>query len=132
MSAKRDMVAAEPKAPSLRRQCELVGLNRASWYRQPMQPAVETDENLTLMRRLDKLYTSSPFYGSRKFVSVLRGEGYPVNRKRIRRLMRLMGLVSLAPTPNTSQPHPGHPIYSYLLRGVRIDRVNQVWSTDIP
>lgn len=76
MSAKRDIVVTGPKAPSLRRQGELIGLNRASWYRRPMEPVPEAAENLTLMHRLDELYTAYPFYGSRKFVTVLRKEGH--------------------------------------------------------
>jgi putative transposase len=83
------------------------------------------------MDRINAIYTDHPFYGSRKLTAALRREGYPVNRKRVRRLMRAMGLVSVAPKPNTSQPHPQQAVYPYLLRGVVIERPNQVWSTDI-
>ena len=83
------------------------------------------------MDRINAIYTDHPFYGSRKLTAVLRREGYRVNRKRVRRLMRAMGLVSIAPKPNTSRPHPQQAVYPYLLRGVVIERPNQVWSTDI-
>ena len=83
------------------------------------------------MDRINAIYTDHPFYGSRKLTAALRREGYPVNRKRVRRLMRAMGLVSIAPKPDTSRPHPQQAVYPYLLRGVVIERPNQVWSTDI-
>ena len=83
------------------------------------------------MDRINAIYTDHPFVGSRKLTAALRREGYPVNRKRVRRLMRAMGLVSIAPEPDTSRPHPQQAVYPYLLRGVVIERPNQVWSTDI-
>jgi len=83
------------------------------------------------MRRIDEIYTAHPFYGSRKITAALVREGQRVNRKRVYRLMDLMGLQSIAPKPNTSKKHPRHKVYPYLLRGVKIERVNQVWSTDI-
>lgn len=83
------------------------------------------------MRLIDEEYTRRPFYGSRKMMLGLRGEGYGVGRDRVRRLMRLMGLAAIYPKPRLSQPGEGHKIYPYLLNGVNITRVNQVWSTDI-
>ena len=83
------------------------------------------------MRRIDELHLQFPFYGSRKMAEALRREGQSVNRKQIQRLMRLMNLESLAPKPNTSRPAPEHPRYPYLLRNVKIYRVNQVWCTDV-
>jgi len=101
---------------SLRRQCELLGVNRTSLY----YPSVgESEENLLLMRRLDEQYTRTPFYGSRRMTAWLRGQGYDVNRKRMARLMRLMGLEAIYPKPKLSQPGEGHKIYPYLLEGVR-------------
>jgi putative transposase len=91
----------------------------------------ETAQNLELMRLIDEEYTRHPFYGSRKMRDWLRRQGYAVNRKRVRRLMRKMGLESVAPKPNTSRPAPQHKIYPYLLRGLEIDRPDQVWCTDI-
>jgi putative transposase len=113
---------------SVRRQCELLGLNRSSLY---YEPAVETAENLRLMRRIDEQYTACPFYGSRKMTRWLVQQGEGVNRKRVQRLMRLMGLEAIYPKPKLSQAGRGHRIYPYLLRDVRIERPDQVWSTDI-
>lgn len=84
------------------------------------------------MRLIDQIYTDIPFYGSRKMaVEVSRRLDQSVNRKRIQRLMRLMGLEAIYQKPNLSKPCPGHRVYPYLLRGVAIERVDQVWSTDI-
>lgn len=113
---------------SIRRQCELVGLHRSTYY---LEPASETAENLTLMRLIDEQYLETPFYGSRRMKEHLRGLGYQVNRKRIQRLMRKMGLEALYPKPKTSQASAAHRVYPYLLRDVEIVRPNQVWSTDI-
>lgn len=110
------------------RQCELIDLPRASYYRHASEG--ETPENLEMMRLIDEEYTRHPFYGSRKMRSYLRRLGYPVNRKRIRRLMHKMGLASVAPKPSTSKPAPGHKIYPYLLRDLDINTVNQVWCSD--
>ena len=120
----------DAKHPSLRRQCALLGLNRSTWYA-PAPVGDERAENQRLMDRINAIYTDHPFVGSRKLTAALRREGYPVNRKRVRRLMRAMGLVSIAPKPDTSRPHPQQAVYPYLLRGVVIERPNQVWSTDI-
>lgn len=132
MNDKRNMIepGAKPKAPSIRRQCDLVGLNRSSWY-DPQPVISESPENLDLMQRIDALYTTHPFYGSRKIAAVLGRQGVVVNRKRVQRLMRLMGIQSVAPKPNTSRGHPGHKIYPYLLRGLAVVRPGQVVSTDI-
>ena len=132
VSEKRALIdsSAKGKVPSLRRQCELIGLNRSSWYA-PGPRVDESAENLTLMQRIDELYTAYPFYGSRKMTAVLRREGQVVNRKRIQRLMRLMGLQSVAPRPNTSRAHPRHTVYPYQLRGFTPRRPGQVYSADI-
>jgi len=113
---------------SVRRQCELAGLNRSSFY---YQPVGESEYNLLLMRLIDRQYTRIPFYGRPRMTAWLRREGYPVNPKRIGRLMRLMGLQAIYPKPKTSTPAPGHKRYPYLLRGLKITRPGQVWSTDI-
>jgi putative transposase len=88
-------------------------------------------EELALMRRIDELHLKWPFYGSRKFCEVLKTEGVQVNRKHVQRLMRVMGLESMAPKPKTSEPHPEHPRFPYLLRNPAISRPNQVWAADI-
>ena len=100
----------------------------ARWY---YKPKPISDDELALMRRLDEIYTKWPFYGSRRMVAELRGEGYDVNRKRVRRLMRLMGFEAIYQKPNTSRKHPSHKIYPYLLRNLAIDHPNQVWCADI-
>jgi len=113
---------------SIRRQCELLGVNRVGLY---YQPVGESEENLLLMRLLDEQYTRTPFYGSRKMTEWLETQGHAVNRKRISRLMEVLGIEAVYPKPKLSQPGEGHKIYPYLLRRVRVERVNQVWSTDI-
>ena len=86
---------------------------------------------MALLALIDEEYTRHPFYGSRKMVVYLRHLGHWVNRKRVQRLMGVLGLAGMAPGPDTSRPHPQHKVYPYLLRGMEIDRPNQVWSTDI-
>lgn len=112
----------------MRRQCELLGLARSSLY---YEAAVEPEENQRLMRWIDEQYTRTPFYGSRRMAVVLQQRGWPVNRKRVARLMALMGLEAIYPKRNLSRAAAGHRIYPYLLRGVKIARVGQVWSSDI-
>jgi len=90
----------------------------------------ESEENLTLMRWLDEQYTKTPFYGSPKMTFLLRQAGYPINHKRVERLMREMGLRAIAPGKATSTPSPGHLVYPYLLRGVRVEKTDGVWSSD--
>jgi putative transposase len=106
----------------------LLGLNRSSLY---YEAVPETADNLRLMRLIDEQYTARPFYGSRKMMVWLQGQGESVNRKRVQRLMRLMGLQAIAPKPRLSAAAPGHRVYPYLLRGVRITRPDQAWSADI-
>jgi putative transposase len=113
---------------SVRQQCELLGLSRASLY---YQPAEETPANLRLMRLIDAEYTAHPFYGSRKMTRWLQARGEAVNRKRVQRLLGVMGLEAIYPKPKLSVAGRGHRIYPYLLRDVAIERVDQVWSTDI-
>jgi putative transposase len=83
------------------------------------------------MRRIDELFTSWPFLGSRRMTAMLRTEGHGINRKRVQRLMRRMGIAALGPKPQTTKPAPGHKIFPYLLRGLAIERPNQVWCADI-
>jgi len=113
---------------SVRRQCALLGVNRSGLY---YELSGESEQNLLLMRLLDEQYTRTPFYGSRKMTEWLASEGHAVNRKRVSRLMELVGLEAVYPKPKLSQPGEGHRIYPYLLRGTTVERVNQVWSTDI-
>jgi putative transposase len=114
---------------SVRRQCELLGLNRSTYY---YEPAKETAENLRLMRLIDEQYTAQPVFGSRRMTVWLnKDKAEEVNRKRVRRLMRLMGLEAIYPKPKLSAGSRDHRIYPYLLRNVPIERVDQVWSADI-
>lgn len=122
--------AIEPDHPhlSIERQCELLGLARSSYY---YEPVPESEENLLLMRLLDEQYTRTPFYGSRRMTAWLQTQGYAVNRKRVLRLMRAMGVEAIFPQPHLSRPGQPAQKYPYLLRGVTLDRSNQVWSCDI-
>ncbi len=113
---------------NIARQCELMGLARSSYY---YQGAGESAENLHLMRLLDEQYNRTPFYGIKRMTAWLQTQGYEVNHKRVARLMHLMGLEAIYPKPHLSQPGSTPQKYPYLLRGLSIDRVNQVWSTDI-
>ncbi len=126
--AKRQMI--EPGHPdlSIRRQCQLLGLSRATYY---YTPAQESAANLALMRLIDAQYLKTPFYGYPRMTVYLRNAGYRVNPKRIARLMQVMGLQALTPRPRTTRAEPGHKVYPYLLCGLTIERPNQVWSTDI-
>jgi putative transposase len=130
MSVEQKRALIEPAHPqlSIRRQCALLGLARSTLYDQPLGASAE---NLQLMRLLDEQYTATPFYGLRRMTAWLRGQGYTVNRKRVARLMRVMGLEAMYPKPRLSQPAAGQMIYPYLLRGVTVERLNQVWSADI-
>jgi putative transposase len=122
------MLQPEDDELSMRQQCALLHVARSGLYYEP----VEVDaEDLELMRRIDALYLEQPFYGSRRMRVMLRQAGLTVNRKRVQRLMRIMGLEGMAPGPNTSRPHPEHPVFPYLLRNLAIVRPNQVWATDI-
>jgi len=113
---------------SVRRQCAMLGIARSGAYR---LPSAANDDDLTLLRRIDKLFTRWPFLGSRRMTAMLRAEGQAVNRKRVQRLMRRMGIVALGPKPRTTKPAPGHTIFPYLLRDMTIERPNQVWAADI-
>jgi putative transposase len=126
--AKRLLIEPGDAELSIRRQCELLELNRSTYY---YQPATETALNLELMRLIDEKYTERPIYGRRKMTIYLRQQGYDVNPKRIRRLLQKMGLEAIYPKPRTSVVNQAHKIYPYLLRGLKITRPNQVWSTDI-
>lgn len=113
---------------SVSQQCDLLDLSRSSYY---YEPATESAANLSLMAKIDKEYTTHPFLGSRRMATWLQRAGHAANRKRVQRLMRLMSLEAVYPKPRLSVGGAGHKVYPYLLRNVAIERVNQVWSTDI-
>ena len=122
------MIEPQHSRLPITRQCELVSIARSSYY---YTGKGESPVNLDLMRVIDKQFMDTPWYGSRQMARHLRRQGYGVGRKRVRRLMRKMGLAAIYQAPRTSQPHPEHRIYPYLLRGATIDRPNQVWCADI-
>ena len=128
VDARRRMIEPEHPTLPITRQCELLGLARASYYHQP-EPG--SDENLRLMRVIDEMYLAYPVYGSRQMTRCLRRQGYLVNRKRVRRLRQQMGLEAIYRKPNLSRKHPENPIFRSLLRRLVIDRPNQVWAMDI-
>jgi len=110
---------------SMRRQCKLLSLTRSGLY---YHPVGESAENLKFMKIIDKQFLNTPWYGSRQMARHMQRHGHKAGRHRVRRLMRL---VPIYQAPNTSKKHPQHKIYPYLLRGMVIDRPNQVWCTDI-
>lgn len=123
------MLESNNKGISIRRQCELLGISRSQYY---YKSKPETAENIEIMRLIDLQYTKTPYYGVRRMTEQLRRKyGLIVNRKRVSRLMNLMGLVTIYRKPNLSKRNEEHKVYPYLLRDVEIERVNQVWSTDI-
>jgi putative transposase len=114
---------------SVERRCKLLGVPRSSYYRGPASGLRSGD--LELMLKIDKLYMEHPWMGSRSLANHITTPENPLGRDRARRLMLVMGIESLAPKPGTSRRQPKHPVYPYLLRGVTIDKPNQVWATDI-
>ena len=122
------MIERDHRALSVTRQCELLGLPRASYYHRP-QPKPAEDRRL--MRLIDETYLAFPFFGSRQMTRWLRRQGERINRKRVQRLMRVMGLEAIYQKPNLSRAQPGHRIYPYLLRKLAVTRPNQFWATDI-
>ena len=125
---RKAMIRRDHPDLSLSRQCRLLRISRSSFY---YAPKGESPKNLALMRRIDEVFLKYPFYGSRQMARQLRRDGVRVGRHRVRRLMRLMGLEAIYQAPKTSEPHPAHRIYPYLLRRLTIDRPNQVWCADI-
>ena len=126
---RRAWISAPEDGLSVRAQCELLDLSRSGLY---YKPHPESAENLGIMRLIDEIYTEYPFYGSRRIkVTLETAHAISICRERVQRLMRLMGIQAIYPKPKTSQRHPGHKVFPYLLRDVPIVRRDQVWSTDI-
>lgn len=126
--ARREMIQSDHPKLSLSAQCRVLNISRSTLYYRPMGESAET---LGLMKSIDKLFTKYPFFGSRQIAVSLARDGIKVGRHRVRRLMRLMGLEAVYKRPKTSQPHPAHPVFPYLLKGMEITRPNQVWCSDI-
>ena len=122
------MIEPTHKKLSLREQCKLLELHRSGIYYKP-RPVKQID--IEMMKLIDMQYTKTPYYGVRRMRAHLASLGYCVNRKRLRSYYLRMGLSAIYPKPNLSKPNKEHKVYPYLLRGLKINRVNQVWSTDI-
>lgn len=127
-AARRGWLHAACTTVSIARRCALVGLARSTHY---YEPVPERAENLLLMRFIDELFLERPFYGVPRMTDWLRTVGHAVHHKRVARLMRLMNLQAVVPGPHTSQPHPTHTVYPYLLRDLVVERPNHVWCADI-
>ena len=130
MSSAARLALVDPAEPALSivAQCQLLKVARSTLYYRSVPLSAE---DLTLMRWMDELHLAYPFYGSRRLAAALRRDGWLVNRKRVKRLMRVMAMETIYQKPNTSRGHPDHKVYPYLLRGLVIDRPNQVWCADI-
>ncbi len=125
---RRDMIDSNHDHLSIVKQCDLLQIHRSGLY---YEPTAECKENLDLMRLLDELYMTVPFYGIRRLTKLLQNQGFDVNRKRIKRLMELVGWQTIYHKRNTSKRNPLHPVYPYLLKGLEVNRANQVWAIDI-
>ena len=125
---RRALVDAADPDLSIVAQCRLLRVARSTLYYRPVPVSAD---DLAVMRRMDELHLAYPFYGSRRLAAALRRDGWLVNRKRAKRLMQIMGMEAIYQKPNTSQSHPDHKAYPYLLRGLAIERPNQVWCADI-
>lgn len=125
---RRSLIEPQHKKLSMRRQCSLLEVHRSGLYYQPVK---DSPYNLELMNQIDGLYTKRPYYGIPRITFALQQMGYKVNHKRIKRLMQRMGLQAIYPKPRTSEPHPGHTVYPYLLRNLAITEPDQVWCSDI-
>lgn len=128
VNKRRSLIDSTHGQISINRQCDLINLSRSSYY---YKPVGIDDLTLLLLRLVDEEYTRHPFLGTRRMKTYLRELGYPLNRKRVQRLYRLLGIEAVYPKKNTSKACPEHKIYPYLLRGLSIDYIDQVWSTDI-
>ena len=122
------MIKNNEEGLSVSRQCKLLSISRSTCY---CRPKGESIENLNLMKRIDNIYLSHPFYGSRQMSAHLRREGYLASRHKIRRLMKVMGISAIYQKPNTSKKNIAHKIYPYLLKDKKIDMSNDVWCADI-
>jgi putative transposase len=122
------MIEKEHPNLSIARQCELMEIHRSGLYYSPIP---ESEENLLLMRLIDEQYYKTPFYGVRKVTAWLQSLGYNVNRKRVKRLMGIVGWRTIFREMRTTIADEGHKVYPYLLKGLPIERINQVWAMDI-
>ena len=122
------MIESSSQSVSVRHQCTLLGVNRASHYYQPLPPS---KANVLLMNEIQEIWLRYPFYGYRRITQALKALGYKVNKKRVQRLLQVMNIQAIYPKPNTSIKNKQHAVYPYLLRDIAITRANQVWQVDI-
>lgn len=125
---RRAMVDTQHSSLSITGQCRLLSIHRSGLY---YQPCSESEENLAIMRQLDEQYFKTPFYGIRRLTVWLKSLGYTINRKRVKRLMELMGWRTIYRKPYLSKPDKEHKVYPYLLKGLSVNKANQVWAMDI-
>lgn len=122
------MIGSNNPDITIKRQCDLLGLNLSSYYYGPHR---DTTMSLALMNLIDQQFMKTPFYGSPRMTWMLRKMGHLVNHKRVERLMRMMGISAIYPKPRTSAPNPENKIYPYLLRDMKVTYPNKVWCADI-
>ena len=128
LAVKKDLIDINHTQLSIQLQCELLGLNRSSYY---ARPTGITPDDQKILNRMDEIFTEYPYYGNRRMMHVLRAEGIMIGRKRVRRYYQILGIEAIYPKMNLSKRNQAHKVYPYLLRGLAITRVNQVWSMDI-
>ena len=125
---KKSLIDKNHKKLSVLRQCELLGLNRSSYYYKPKGLGAE---DYGIMKKMDEIFTDHPYYGTRRMMHVLAKEGYYIGRKRVRHYYQLLGIEAIYPKMNLSRRNQAHKVYPYLLKGLEVERPNQVWSADI-
>ncbi|MGG1880670.1 IS3 family transposase [Paenibacillus cisolokensis] len=130
LEARKAMVERKNTKITIKRQADLLTVNRTSVYRSSQEKS-ESEENVRIMHQIDEIYMKHPYFGYRRMTRFLRDRGFEVNRKRVRRLMQRMGLEAIYPKPNLSKRFHAKYTRPYLLRGLTIDRPNQVWGIDI-
>jgi len=128
LTEKRELIDSVEEGLTVSRQCELLGVSRSSYYYKPVSVS---KRDLMLMRMIDEQYMLTPFYGSRRMKQSLKNMGEVVNRKKIQRLMEQMGIEAMYPKPKTTIGNKEHYKFPHLLQGLKIDKPNQVWGTDI-
>ena len=128
LTAKKRLIDVDHAQLSIKRQCELAGLNRASYYAKAK--GLKAHEHKVL-NKMDKIFTQHPYYGTRRMMHALRAEGYNVGRKKVRRYYQILGIEAIYPKMNLSKRNQAHKVYPYLLKGLAITGPNQVWSMDI-
>jgi len=128
LKEKKNLIKPTDLDFTIQRQCELMGVPRSTYY---YEPCGNDEFSLAMMKEIDKIFTKRPYYGKRRISAELKSKGYEVGVDLARTLMKQMGIEAIYPKPSLSKPHPGHKKYPYLLRGIEINRRNQVWSTDI-